>query len=241
MNLSSLQDYVRRQTQTLPAELPNTTIDPYLQEAFNRTIAAENRWPFYETTWALTQGIGETTIDLPSNVNVPTIDSLYSQRGPAHALRMVDYTTALQTYGSSLLVDGASDSQPIEFSTWAGKIHLWPIATTTQAYNFSLVGYRNPSDWIAEGPSGEPDCDSRLHLPLVHYAIALAYAQQEDEQLESVYMQRWQRDVELARTAIMEAYRDQPLVMGPQWITPIGNQMARRGPRVVSIQPPAGS
>ena len=49
-----------------------------------------------------------------------------------------------------------------------------------------------PTDWIAGGAGAEPDCDIRLHQLLAHYAIALCYAQQEDEVLEDVYMKRWQ-------------------------------------------------
>ena len=53
MTLADLREYVRTQTQTTSAELPNTTVDIYLQEAFDRTIAMENQWPFFEETWAL--------------------------------------------------------------------------------------------------------------------------------------------------------------------------------------------
>jgi hypothetical protein len=47
---------------------------------------------------------------------------------------------------------------------------------------------------------------------LISYAVALAYAQQEDEVLEGTYMNRWQADVEGARRAIMEPRHHRPLV-----------------------------
>ena len=47
--------------------------------------------------------------------------------------------------------------------------------------------------------------------------ISLAYAQQEDDVLEDRYMKRWQQDVEMARSAIMEPARNRPIVMYGNW------------------------
>ena len=85
-----------------------------------------------------------------------------------------------------------------------------------------MTGFRRPIDWIAAGPSAVPDCDERLHRAFAHYAVALAYAQQEDVELENDYMGRWLRDVEMARGAIMEPLRDRPLIMGPHRWSRIG-------------------
>ena len=56
--LVDLRSYVRTQTDTISTELPDSTIDNYLQEAFNRTINAETQWPFYEQSWTGTQTAG---------------------------------------------------------------------------------------------------------------------------------------------------------------------------------------
>ena len=80
MNLSDLRNYVRTQTQTIQSELPDSTVDLYLQEAFNRTVAYENQWPSYEKTWELTQLAGSATIDQPGDINVPAITGLYKVR-----------------------------------------------------------------------------------------------------------------------------------------------------------------
>ena len=80
------------------------------------------------------------------------------------------------------------------------------------AHPVQIRGYRYPTDWIAGGAGAVPDCDARLHMLLAHYAIALAYAQQEDEVLEDVYMKRWQAGFAAARNAIVNPRHHRPLV-----------------------------
>ena len=231
MRLSELRDYVRTQTQTTPGELPDATIDLYLQEAFNRTIALENQWPFYEKNWELSQPVGAYTIVLPGDVNVPGIVSLFDASG--RSIELADHATAGQTYGTAIV----GNLGYAEFSVWSNEIFLWPKAAPSQDLTYQLQGFRKPVAWIFQGPDASPDCDVRLHQPLAHYATALAYAQQEDEQLESVYMKRWEMDVQAARNAIMEPSQDRPLMFGPQRITPIGYSGSSGAPRTTAIAP----
>jgi hypothetical protein len=97
------------------------------------------------------------------------------------------------------------------YSIWGNELFLWPAATYTDPVNYRLRGYRYAPLWL--DVNQEPDCDPRLHLPLTHYAVALAYAQQEDEVLEATYMARWQADVEMAHRAIMDPVHHRPLTM----------------------------
>lgn len=221
-SLTELRNYVRRQTETTSAELADTTIDPYLQEAFNRTIAAEGQWPFYEETWTLTQTIGESTLTLPTQTDgsqaVDGILSLVDTDNDNFRLTMLDYESAEDDYSGVQSGTGYAS----EFSLWKNTIYLWPAVTFTTTHSYRLRGYRYPTDWINGSPSDGPDCDARLHYPLAHYAIALAYAKQEDETLENTYMMRWQKDVEMARQAIMDPQHQQPLMMGPRRWRKIG-------------------
>jgi len=102
------------------------------------------------------------------------------------------------------------------YSIWADKIWLWPAATNTGPVSYIVRGYRRPL--TAFNPqTGQVDADPRLHRALAHYAIALAYAQQEDDVLEARYMDRWQQDVSMARKAIMDPAGHRPLVMHGQF------------------------
>jgi hypothetical protein len=217
--LTDLQDYVRTQTETTSAELPNSTINTYLQEAFNRTIAAETMWPFFETIWTITQTAGQTYMSKPTDLDV--ISSLIDTDNYDYRLTMIDYDLAEDEYFRSM----STGSYPVEYSIWGELIYLWPQTEFADDRAYRMRGYRTPTDWI--GTSSPPDCDTRLHLPLCHYAIALAYAQQEAEGLEDQSMKRWQADVELARQAIMEPNPHRPLIMGPRRFSGIGRNRFR--------------
>tara|TARA_R110002126_G_scaffold36734_3_gene111471 strand:- start:17205 stop:17627 length:423 start_codon:yes stop_codon:yes gene_type:complete len=123
---------------------------------------------------------------------------------------MIDHETAEDTYGWGNL----STAYPFEYSLWGGEIYLWPRPNYAADRSYTLRGHRYPTDWISGGENSEVDADPRLHYPLANYAVALAYAQQEDQALEDDYMKRWQMDVVAATQAIMEPSRQQPMSFG---------------------------
>lgn len=214
--LGELRTYVRVQTETTASELPDATIDRFLREGFNRTIAAETTWPFYEENWVVTQTAGNAYATLPTDVGI--ILALKDPSNQNFRLNMLSYEEAEDQYFRGEVSGTAS-----EFSIWKSIIYFWPSVTFDTDREYQLRGYRTPADWLTGATtSTEPDADSRLHLPLAHYAIALAYAQQEDLELEQQYMRRWQSDVEMARKAIMDPRHQRPVIMGPQRISRIG-------------------
>ncbi len=211
--LSELRNYVWDQTQTVENELSTASVDAFLQEAFNRTIAMENQWPFFEKTWVLTQPAEEYKITLPGDTNPPAFTGLYDDNYQGREIELMAHNVARGLY-AGLIPAGTFYNN---YSVWANQIHLWPQQTFTEDRTWTLTGFRLASDWLAGGPDGSPDCDERLHRPLAHYAIALAYSQQEDEQLEASYMKRYEIDVQAARSAIMEPSQDRPLIFGPRY------------------------
>ena len=220
--LIELIEYVRVQTQTREDELPSTTIEWHLQQGFDRTIAANNKWPFFEQTWEVTQVAGDTTALMPGNAHGPGVLGLFS--ADSQRIEMMDHTIAQERYGQGVTTSGG----PVNFSLWAGNIWLWPQSVHEADQKYALHGYRKAVDWIVAGPAASPDCDERLHLAIANYAIAMAYEQQEDEVLGSQYMQRWQHDVEMVTAAILEPSQDQPLVFGPHGATSIGRGASSR-------------
>ena len=230
--IAELRAKVRSQTEQTSSELADATIDSYLQEAFNRTIAAETQWPFFEETWTLTQLTGNAYAALPlsgGDQAVSEISSLVDTDNNRYRLDMIDHGTAEDDYSGPT----PTNSYAMEYSVWKNTVYFWPAVTFTTDRDYQLRGYRYPTDWLAGPSTTEPDCDSRLHLPLAHYAIALSYAKQEDETLENVYMDRWQRDVEIIRKQIMDPGHHRPLIFGPRrW----GN--SRRSRRLFRIDSP---
>ncbi|WP_395160863.1 hypothetical protein [Ilumatobacter sp.] len=207
--LDDLRALVRTQTETTASELPNTTVDWYIRQAFDRSVAAENTWPSYETKWILTLPAGATEITIPIDCNRASINSLVDVSSGLR-LNMADHETAESVYGNT----AHSARNPIEYSLWGKEFQLWPHTAMTEEKSYQLMGHRLPIDWVSLGGDSVVDADPRLHYPLVHYAVALAYAQQEANELEDVYMTRWQFDFNAARSAIMEPSRQQPLTFG---------------------------
>ena len=230
--IAELRAKVRSQTEQTSGELADATIDSFLQEAFNRTIAAETQWPFFEETWTLTQTAGNAYAALPlsgSDQECSEIMSIVDTDNSRYRLRMLDHETAEDDFSGSTPTGGYA----MEYSVWKNVVYFWPAVTFTVDRDYQLRGYRYPTDWLAGASTTEPDCDSRLHLPLAHYATALSYAKQEDETLEATYMDRWQRDVEIIRKVIMDPMQHRPLVFGPRrW----GN--SRRRHRLFQIDTP---
>jgi hypothetical protein len=206
VTVNELRSVVRTQTQTDVADLPDVTIDVYLQQAFERTLNAETRWPFYAQSWDLVLDPDANTMTLAGDVAEPGIMALIDTTSGAR-LGMVPHVWAEDRFAGSQVASGPG----LLYSVWGNKIYLWPQATFSESRPYRLRGYRTPLQWLT--PGDEPDCDQRLHLPLTHYACALAYAQQEDEVLESTYMARWQADVQLAHRAIMDPVHHRPLQM----------------------------
>ena len=220
MNLTELTNYVWAQTDTTEFDLPAATIANYIDEAFARTIAAENRWPSYEKTWDVVVAVGDASSALDTDVNPPAIMSVtHSTLG--YRLEQIAEGEGDLHFGSDL--ETSTVFRPQWFSIWGDTISFWPRQAADAETIFKLRGYRKPLTTFAT--SGEVDADARLHRPLAHYAVALAYAQQEDEVLERVYMERWQKDVEMARSAIMEPSHNRPVIMHGNFPrTPIGGR-----------------
>ena len=120
-------------------------------------------------------------VDLP--VDIAEIASLRS----TERLNHIDQSFAEEAYG-------ARTGRPGAYSIWGRQLYLWPKPSVESS--ISIRGWRLPSYvWLGD-TAEELDLDERLHMPVLHYAVALVYAQQEDSELESQYMRRWQLSVE---------------------------------------------
>ena len=190
-------------------ELPDAILNVYLQEAFDRTMAYDNRWPRYETTWPLAKVVGSDTITLPADLNIPAIISVVSATNHFR-LTMINHENAEKGF-APVYQDGSAVGTPIYYSLWGGQMYLWPRADTNLSHDLLLRGYRQPV-W-SNGASDIPDLDTRLHATLAYFAISLAYAAQEDEILEGVYLARWERDLRAQMRTMLEPIHHRPLVL----------------------------
>lgn len=207
MDVASLRAFVRNHLEVDDEELPDALLNPYLQDAFIRTISLDNRWPRSETTWAVAKVQGAYFASLPADVLVPSIISV-----TAHSSnKRLSYIT--QENAEDMFTQNAviAIGDPVYWSVWGREMSFWPNPGPDVSYDVTVRGYRQPA-WD-NAASAIPDLDERLHMALAYYAIGLTYAAQEDEILEGVYMARWDRDAKAIMAAIMDPPRHRPLVL----------------------------
>lgn len=202
MNLSELRDAVRTQMDLTEDDLLNTTLDMYIREAYDRTIQLERRWPFFESSWSVSCTAGGA-ITVPA-----TLSGIASLTDDEYGWRLVQIGPEL---AEDKFKGNTWVATPAYFSWWGDTLTLRPNPSEVRAY--TIRGWRKPIDWVSEGAAAEVDADTRLHLPLFHYACSLAYAQLEDTELENTYMRRWAATAEQAHDDIMRPQHHEPLVM----------------------------
>ena len=226
MTLQELRDYIRTQLDMDEEELPNALLDSYLAEGYWRTISQETRWPFFETRWDVAKIDGNRTLQLPDNCD------------PVGIMALIDVSSGqrLMQIGSEAaddhFVSMNSAGSPLYFSLEANIVYLYPSSEGGEI-QYRLRGHRYGTDWYNQGAGASVDADPRLHQLLAHYAIALCYAQQEDEVLEDVYMKRWAGSYQTIHDAICAPRHHRPLVFN------VGLPLGSMGPSVALNLPPS--
>lgn len=205
MNLSEIRATVRSHTD-LPDEddIPTALLDTYIREGFDRTMAHEERWPFFESAWSVANAAGAAHIVLPSDAEQHGVMTL--REVDSFRLQQIPHDYADEMFSST-----AAGARPAYFSAWGGNLYLWPVPNSER--NYSMRGYRKPTDWVSTGAATEADGDERLHSLYVWYACSLTYAFQEDEVLEATYMTRWQQGLVDIHSKIMAPYHGRPAVL----------------------------
>jgi hypothetical protein len=208
-----LRTLVRTQVQMEQDELPDGLLDMYLNDALDQTLALEERWPFLESEWNLTSVQG--TIAYARDTTIGSVSAILDVTDSVFVLDHISHHDAELEFGQ-----GSGGNSPSRYwSEWAGDIYLWDTPTVR---SYKIRGFRR-SAWGA-ADSAVVDCDDRLHVPIMWYAVALAYASQEDNEIEGVYMNRWSNAVARAQSQIMGLPTRRPLILS-------------KGHRVRSLRP----
>jgi hypothetical protein len=208
IDVAGLKTFVRNHLEMDEEELPDTLLNVYFADAFDRTMAFDNSWPRFETTWNIAKTPGGPAAMLPPDCNIPSLVSVVSMTN-GYSLAVINHENAEQAF--MMANTTVPTGTPLYCSIWDRQLWLWPPPALDASYDIQLRGYPQPV-W-SDNASDIPDLDSRLHPCLAYYVIALSYAQQEDEVLEGVYMGRWQRDLQQQMKTMLAPVRNRPLIM----------------------------
>lgn len=208
MNLSDIRSKVRAITDMDTTDLPDALLDMYAKDGFERMIALERRWPFYQKSYSLSTVADQREYAVSSigTGDVLEITSVVDTTNGGQRLTLIAHEDAEAVWNGSSDLTG----RPLHFSFWEGNIHLWPKPNAV--YALALRGFRKPVDWTAN-TSTEIDADSRLHQAIVYYVVAQVYQLQEDIELATFYRNSFDEAVRLVAGDIMRPSSHRPLIL----------------------------
>jgi len=204
-----IRELVRSQLDMDSDELPNTLLDPWIEDGYARTLGVEERWPFFEHKWTIVTVADqvEYTKSTLTNVGSYALDQITSVVDLSEAAPRVLVGIAHDVAEVSFVSD--SSAVPAYWSEWGGSVHVWPSPMAGRTLR--VRGYRKPL-W-ASGDAVVVDADERLHMALYFFVCSMAYAQQEDDVLAAFYMGQWQEAVGRAHETIMVGPQRRPVIL----------------------------
>ena len=207
ITLSTLRSQVRNMADLDEADLPDSIIDQFAREGFQRIYSLERRWPYLQETFSFNTITGQREYVISNIGDIREIISVIDSSTSGNRLTLIDYNQAEDIWLGNTDVP----SRPYFYSFWNKKIQFW--AKPDAVYPITVRVYRNPSyDWLTSTEE-EIDLDEWFHALLPYFVLSRVYQRQEDAQLSDMYMKSFEEGVGLARRDLMKASSSQPVVM----------------------------
>lgn len=208
MNLTQIRSKIREIVDLDQQDVSDTLLNMYIKDGFDRIIALERRWPFYQKTFTMTTVADQRAYNINTigDGNLREITSVVDTSTVGNRLEYISYDDAEAIWVGSY----DQVQRPLYFTLWQDQMHLWP--KPDQAYPLTIRGYRKPDDWSASD-STEVDADERLHQCLVYYGVAQVYQLQEDIELASFYRKSFDESVRLTAQDLMRPSSQRPLAV----------------------------
>lgn len=174
ITLQQIRDQVRDTVELDETDIPNSVLDLFIREGFDRIVHDQRRWSFYEDDFSFTTTPGQGSYPLAS-IDA-TLDTVEGVEHPSWMCLPISHQLVQGQYAGSQVT-----GTPTNFSMWNDKLFLWP--TPANPIVVSVRGYRKPTDWIAQGSGASPDCPEEFHPLIVVWALHRTYMQQDDMQM----------------------------------------------------------
>jgi hypothetical protein len=188
-------------------DLPDTIVDQFAREGFQRIYALERRWPYLQETYTFNTVVGQREYTISTIGDIREIISVLDTSSSGARLTLIPYDNAEEIWLGNTDVP----SRPYFYSFWDKKLQLW--AKPDAVYPMTVRAFRNPVyTWLSD-PDETIDLDEWFHALLPYFVLGRVYQRQEDAQLSQMYLNSFEQGVGLARRDLMKASSAQPVIM----------------------------
>jgi hypothetical protein len=207
ITLTQLRTQVRNMVDLDETDLPDSIVDQFAREGFQRIYSLERRWPYLQETYTFNTVANQREYTISTIGDIREIISVVDTSTSGARLTLIPYDNAEEIWLGNTDVP----SRPYFYSFWDKKLQLW--AKPDAIYPITVRAYRNPVyTWLSN--TGETiDLDEWFHALLPYFVIARVYQRQEDSDLSAMYMRSFEEGVGLARRDLMKASSAQPVIM----------------------------
>lgn len=205
LTLQQIRDQVRNTVELDATDIPDSILDLFIQEGFDRIARDERRWSFYEADYTFSSVASQGAYAFTSiDADLATVDGVEHENW---MLMPISHQLAQGQYAGSDVT-----GTPTNFSVWNSKLHLWP--KPDGVLTVSVRGYRQPSDWIAQGSGASPDVPVEFHPLIVLWALHRAYLQQDDQASGQMLRQMFTEQFRVLKTRYMREHVAEPSIIG---------------------------
>lgn len=207
ITLTQLRTQVRNMVDLDEVDLPDSIVDQFAREGFQRIYSLERRWPYLQETYTFNTVANQREYTISTIGDIREIISVVDTSTSGARLTLIPYDNAEEIWLGNTDVP----SRPYFYSFWDKKLQLW--AKPDAIYPITVRAYRNPVYTWLSNTEETIDLDEWFHALLPYFVIARVYQRQEDSDLSSMYMRSFEEGVGLARRDLMKASSAQPVIM----------------------------
>lgn len=205
--LQNMRDNIRNSLDVDTTDIPDSLLDVWVREGWQRVVRRLRRWPFLEKTSTF------NTVAATANYLYATIgsnvDSVQKITGPDRDLNYIPIEQAERMYPRNT----SSVGRPLYWTRWAKGLTLWPTPTAIESMQFRY--YEAPIEWVSTGAAGTPSqLPDEFHDAILQWALMRAHAQQEDLDLSQAQKSTFDEILETIKRTYEHEPQAQLVVFG---------------------------
>lgn len=206
MSSADITAFVRDHLDVDASDLPDSVLDVFKREGFNRIIRSQIRWPFMERTWTKSTTIGTQSYAL-GGAGLELLDDITSIEDELRPILRLDHAEAKRMFPSG----AATTGRPLYWSEWYRTIYLWPIPDAV--YTYAIEGVTQSTDWVANN-TAPTDLPEDFHELIAFWVLHRGYLQQDDPETAAFYARQFGEGLDVITRRWIHEPTDRPILLG---------------------------